>query len=819
MGANVYDKVKRIQSNIQKTRPKVFQVENTRKSIVEINQYIKDILQNDAHLALPQFAKSSAVDGVRSVNRLFEQLFQECRSDEHFALHKAYFQAIINKIHKVSQGVHIAVESGYHQIENKGLTIYKSIELSWQSIMDFQQSIQNLSTVTHAPLVMFPDFQFQSNVSQQAQAIKALAESAQKAVRSEGEAAYLSSATILHVDVYFKKVQEFRDFVQSEALGRLCSRKNLPRMETPDIAKLHHELQRVESGMRKYFLKLDNHNVYSDSYSEESLQIEYESLINSLYIHLEGFRILEERYNNLSKEKSDDILKQEDAHNSFYERIVKDQKQLNYLVTHLGRFNQSLFSAAGILCNLSISFGKIHLIAMKTTPSLDFTQRALSSVHQLLDRAMEFIDARKSDFLILEGDIQQCGLFHQVLSSGLVTLMSQLTRCRRAIEDYDNWLRTQTASINNNVTIDQFQPRRIIQEAYQEHTQLSYVSVCLSSASQNFENLIFQLKQVNSIFKNLMGLKMNESVKAGERVEQILEVLEIESKQTDDFYKQFWLRLQHLDWYTENILNFTLFEEARYAEELQEFLTPVFLRQKHNELSKQAKEQKLLEIEKAKERAEQLKQEKIAKGEDPDDPATISKNFIKAKQKRERSKVNEQYMPFRREIMEGLLKALKGIGSEKAMMLFDVLKAPHAVFVYLSHLEKQFEPNSPQGEGFYLDAIYESQSARDFILGFMHMKFMPYGYFDLNGQPIPYNKARKQFEPQGSTEYYMRFTMRTLETPMHVFKKLLRIMLGFDDLATLHFEEHEKIIEFVKEDHMLTPEEQRQLQDSVPFCD
>lgn len=137
------------------------------------------------------------------------------------------------------------------------------------------------------------------------------------------------------------------------------------------------------------------------------------------------------------------------------------------------------------------------------------------------------------------------------------------------------------------------------------------------------------------------------------------------------------------------------------------------------------------------------------------------------------------YDPFTPEIMDRLKTFCRQSLSTQALGLLDLLQHPHALFVFLDHLEAEYETEHPFGESIYLDDVIQSESHKDFLIHFFRMKFLAHGYFNVHGTALPFDKETKEFEKNG--EVYLRFTRNVLETPMGLLRRILRILLGYED--------------------------------------
>jgi len=141
----------------------------------------------------------------------------------------------------------------------------------------------------------------------------------------------------------------------------------------------------------------------------------------------------------------------------------------------------------------------------------------------------------------------------------------------------------------------------------------------------------------------------------------------------------------------------------------------------------------------------------------------------------------------------------------------------YVVMDYLEDLESKYNEHKPPREAELWQELFECNNSQDVLLSFLQLKLLLYGYFDAHGQKLPYNEETEHFEVPPHSEPFLRFTLRSLETPMSIYKRYLRILMGYDDSKVLNPGEQEKFIHFLEIDFILEKKEQTQLHDEIAF--
>ena len=793
--------IKQRQATIKSARQPVFQVQKAQKHVQEVNRFVRQVFSKDVQLAIPNDTQASIVIALKEVIRIGKELEQKCKTPQHFEMQSSYYQWLIQSIGNLEYCIHYHIELGFYELDPIGLELDKTLEFSWKRFKEIHQGIKQANRWVHLPIPIEVD-------AQTAQLVEKLYEKAASTITPllknqdfQRTDYILTLKDIKAVNTYFRLLKELYTLQEQSMWSRLKqSQEHKLELPTLNIKQVFEELKKLEQKIKRY--EADGHNPllqHSVQFDEDI----YEELLirfREYYLPLETSRFMRERLDMLNKFETEFGGDAGQILLKFFDKVSKESAPIRYFVKTFTSLNINIIQVIAILNNLSISFGKIYHLTLKNPVGSDFVKRALLTIHSLLGKGLNVAISRQEETQKLQQLIFKIGLFQTQIQSGLLNDLKLFEKAKNDIQNYEKKLDGALKKLDDS-SLTPSQAKAILHEVYQDRDEFASASICLSNVTSSFSLLLESLKSINHVYK-----EFDEAYQRIEEPERLLGM--VKSLLDQGSYPDVRLlqdtgkMIEQLGWFIDDVLLHTMGEENRYTHELETMMSDL-----------QAKIIKKSETAKIRANVLKNKMDRSVKIE------------TKVKEKQAQSKIKKAdsgparnpYDPFTNDLMTRLKEGCQKINTERTLSLLQVLNQTHVFSEVMDTMENEFDPKTEFGEGDYMDELTESQNAKDFILGFLRMKFMPYGYFDLHGQRYPYVEDDSIFEIPKNAEPYIKFTQRTLETPRNIFRRLLRVMLGYDEADVMSYAEHEKIIEFMKEDHILSKEEQVKLKEFVPF--
>ena len=103
----------------------------------------------------------------------------------------------------------------------------------------------------------------------------------------------------------------------------------------------------------------------------------------------------------------------------------------------------------------------------------------------------------------------------------------------------------------------------------------------------------------------------------------------------------------------------------------------------------------------------------------------------------------------------------------------------------------------------------------DFLNNFARLKFLPHGYYNNNNSKFQYNKEKRRFEVPAGIEKQLKLSETSTSTPMEVYRRLIRVLLGFDESKTLSTIMPQQVLSILEEDFMLKAKDRRLVEEKL----
>ncbi|MBF0279064.1 MAG: hypothetical protein HQM13_14785 [SAR324 cluster bacterium] len=817
----ILNSLRQLQTNVQGQRKLPFPVQEAQKEVQQTNLFVKSLLKKENQLILPHDVQTNVLQGLAEVNRMFSQLIENCRSEHHFQLYREQFLQIMHTIRNLSFCINLSIENGFYDYEPRGFRLQQSVVLSWKKIREIHQAFTQQVAPVYVPYTLTHNQQLKPIVHKMYEKIAPLAASILKFKNLETLSHQHSQEELKIINRYFKQASDFHRLIDRLHIDRKATNNILKSLNIEGIDQILKELHHLENKIQRYRSNTDSLILKDALHFSETTTNDLHARMSTIHIQLEASRVLLERQHHLQTSLNNHSALS--AVQEFAKVIQFEKKQLDFFSNNFSRINQSLLAVSSVLANLSISFGKIYQLSLKSELTPQFLPRAIETAHNLLSKSIKFAEARKADSQQLQLALKKATLFQKAVEDVIFSAFKELEEAKKAITKYDHKLLAKMEQTSKEEKLSPSMIQQFLKEAYEDRAELSTAAIYLHNISYNFELLVKELKTVDSAYQQI-DFSASTEEEAKLNAEQILKILKSKGQSSPKKLQDLWMSVQYLHWYIEDILLVGLKEERRFEEEFNAYIAPVKKRIEERNIQEKLKEQKAVETKqvsqgKIKETSEEdMKPEESLEHQDIVVPQKKSlPSDLPIPEKKVQKKASSVFDPFLPQTMDDLKKACKTIGSERLLSILEVIERPHAFFNFLERLELEYDPESPFTELLWMAELSESQSAMDFFLSFVKVKFLPHGYFDANGVQIPYNKETKKIEKLLGVELYLKISTKYLETPKVIFKRLLQMMLGYEETTVLNPEENMEIVNLMKMDHIVTDDDKEKLHALVPF--
>jgi hypothetical protein len=129
-------------------------------------------------------------------------------------------------------------------------------------------------------------------------------------------------------------------------------------------------------------------------------------------------------------------------------------------------------------------------------------------------------------------------------------------------------------------------------------------------------------------------------------------------------------------------------------------------------------------------------------------------------------------------------------------------------------MESSFKP----GEGLQNELeqdLAKSKTTQEFLKNFARLKFLPNGYYKGNNTPYDYNEEKRQFEVPEGIKKELKITNSSTSTPMDIFSRLIRVLLGLEDSNTLATIMPPQNLSIMEDDFMLKRKDRKAVMEGL----
>ena len=796
MSTNTLEQLKQAKSTLEAERKPVSHVQEAVKATKEITQFVKIALSKENRRIFQAGEQESIVSILEEINRTNKELYNKCRTPEHFNRDATRYLKMKNHIIRKSECIHFSLDQGFYATEPLGFSAGKAIELSLKQIQKIRDGHQQ-GKWTRLPIDVNADDSAKTEVE------KIYAESAplaEKLLKNENIGNFDPPMTIEEVQPvykFFHNVHQIQELEQ-QALTDALSKKTPAEQSTPNeildqLSSFEKKLKNVRVPTSKNIPDWGIH-LYEMSLMDMTLRM------HLLRIPFEPLGFLNRHLKILEEQKDSDGI--EKSISSFHDNAVQELEQLQLFSESFAGVDETLQEVTGILQNLSICFGKIYHNASSQTITNSFLIKVLELIKGMLEKGGRVADSKSDTLLKLHQSVNDVDLFDDPITEGMIHALDLLEQSKEGMSQYCDKLKTFLETLSNASDWDSRQTYKFLKNAYDENASLTSASMFFGSITKTCVLLKSSVKEVESMWLELAKLR-EQKLDSGALYEQTIALLGQDTGFSENSLRQRADQVEELNWMLDEMLGLGVQEEQRFVDELHSELIPVSDRIKALRIKESARK---VELTSTKEKSEQdsiVVKSKVRKTKKSDKSSELATGNKKP-----------TYDPFQPFQMVALKKACKEMTSSEGKMIYQVLTNTHIFFTLLNKMESSFK----QGEGLENELeqdLARSKTTQEFLMNFARLKFLPNGYYSENNTPFDYNEEKRQFEVPEGIKKQLKITDSSTSSPMDIFSRLIRVLLGLDDSNTLAAIMPPQNLSIMEDDFMLKRKDRKAVEEGL----
>ena len=796
MSTNSLEHLKQAKTSLKAERKPVSQVQDALIQAKEITEFVSVALSKENRWILQSGEQESIVTMLKEINLTKKELYDKCRSPEHFSRDADRFLRMKHKINRQAECIHLSLDQGFYNTEPLGFSAGKAVELSLKQIRSIHDGLQQ-GKWSRLPIEATAEDSAKKEVENLLKETEPLADQLLKNKNVSTFDPPMTMEEVQSVYKYFQNVSRIQE-LEKQAMVDAISKKSAQKLAAPDeilenLSSFERKLKNVKvPGQNK--LPGWGIDLYNVSRTDMFIRM------HLLRIPFEPLGFLKKHLKTLEEKKEADGTEKCIA--DFHEHVAKQLEHLQLFIEIFGGVGQTLSEVTGILQNLSISFGKIYHNSSSQNITSNFLVKALELIKGMLEKGSKVADSKSQKLQELRQSVREFNLFDDPINEGILHALDLLDQGKKEIGQYCEQIHASLAALSSTSELDSRTVYQYLKKAYDDNARLTSAAMIFGSVTQTCSLLDNSIREVESMLKNLVKLP-EQHPDASALYEQTISFLGNEPELTENNLKHSMEQVEELNWILDEMFGQSAEEEQRYLDELHSELRPVNGRVQAQKIKEAAKQAESAEKEVKKSKTTAPNQSKSRKSKKAEEADPLS-----------RAKRKNIYDPFEPYEMTAIKDACKQMTSSEGKMIYQVMTNTHTFFTLLNKLESTFKA----GEGLENELeqdLEKSKTTQEFLNNYARLKFLPHGYCSNSNTPLDYNQATCLFEAPKGMEKHLKLSKSSIGTPMQVFKRLLRSMLGMDDPKTLATIMSPQVLSIFEEDYMLKSEDRKAVEEAL----
>jgi len=796
MSTNSLEQLKQAKSTLQAERKPVSQVQDALIQAKEITEFVSVALSKENRWILQSGEQESIVTMLKEINLTKKELYDKCRSPEHFSRDADRFLRMKHKINRQAECIHLSLDQGFYNTEPQGFSAGKAVELSLKQIRGIHDGLQQ-GKWSRLPIEATAEDSAKKEVENLLKETEPLADQLLKNKNVSTFDPPMTMEEVQSVYKYFQNVSRIQE-LEKQAMLEAISKKSAQKLAAPD--EILENLSNFERKLKNVKVpgpnKLPGWGIELCNVSRTDMFIR----MHLLRIPFEPLGFLKKHLETLEEKKESDGTEKSIV--DFHEHAAKQLEHLQLFVETFGGVGQTLSEVTGILQNLSISFGKIYHNSSSQNITSNFLVKALDLIKGMLEKGSKVADSKSQKLQELRQSVREFNLFDEPITEGILHALDLLDQGKKEMGQYCEQINTSLATLSSTSDLDSRTVFKYLQKAYDDNARLTSAAMIFGSVTQTCVLLDNSIREVELMLKNLVKLP-EQHPDASALYEQTISFLGNEPELTENNLKHSMEQVEELNWILDEMFGHGAEEEQRYLDELQSELRPVNGRVQAQKIKEAAKEAESAEKDVKRSKTTALNQSKSRKSKKAEEADPLS-----------RAKRKNIYDPFEPYEMTAIKDASKQMTSSEGKMIYLVLTNTHTFFTLLNKMESTFKAGAGLENELEQD-LEKSKTTQEFLNNYARLKFLPHGYCSNSNTPLDYNQATCLFEAPKGMEKHLKLSKSSIGTPMQVFKRLLRSILGMDDPKTLATIINPQVLSIFEEDYMLKSEDRKAVEEAL----
>ena len=796
MSTNTLEQLKQAKTSLKAERKPVPQIQDAIIQAKNITEFVSVALSKENRWILQPGEQESIVSMLNEINLTKKELYEKCRSPEYFSRDPDRFLRMKHKINRQAECIHLSLDQGFYNTEPLGFSAGKAVELSFKKIRSIHKGLLQ-GKWSRLPIEATVDDSDKKEVEDLLKETEPLAD---QLLKNKNVSTFDPPMTIEEVQSvykYFQNISRIQELEKQAMLGAI-SKKSIQKQTPPD--EILDNLSSFEKSLKNVKIPAPNKlprwgiDLYNVSRTDMFIRM------HLLRIPFEPLGFLK---NNLKKlEEKKEVDGTEKCIADYHEHIANQLEHLKLFFEMFGGVGQTLIEVTGILQNLSISFGKIYHNSSSQNITCNFLIKALELIKGMLEKGSKIADSKSQKLQELRQSVRKFNLFDEPINEGILHALDLLDQGKKEMVQYSEKIHASLVTLSSTSELDSRTVYQYLKKAYDENARLTSAAMIFGSVTKTCSLLNDSIREVESMINDLVKLP-EQHTEASALYEQTIAFLGNEPKLTENNLKNSMEQVEELNWILDEIFGHSAEEEQRYLDELHLELRTVNDRVKTRKIKEASKKAESVEKDVEKIKQTPLTQSKYKKSKKADDADPLS-----------RAKRKNIYDPFETFEMTAIKGACKKMTSSEGKMIYQVMVNTHTFFTLLNKMESTFK----EGEGLEIELeqdLEKSKTTQEFLNNFARLKFLPHGYCNNSNTPLDYNQNTCLFESPKGQEKHLKLSKSSIGTPMQVFKRLLRSILGMDDPKTLATIMSPQALSIFEEDYMLKSEDKRSLEEAL----
>ena len=501
MSTNTLEQLKHAQSSLLAERKPVSQIQGALKQAKDITQFVHIALGKENRWIFQAGEPECIVSMLADINRTNKELYEKCRSPEHFSREADRFLKMKNQIQRQVDCIHLSLDQGFYGTEPLGFSPGKAIELSLKKIKSIRDGHQQGKWVS-LPIDAAVDDSAKTEVEKLYFDAAPLAGTL---LNNKNFSSFDTPMTIEEVQAVYKFFQSVNRIqgLEKQALNTALGKKTAPQTSTPD------ELLEKLSGFER---KLKNIKISSSKnipkWELELYQISRTDMLLRMYllrIPFESLGFFHKHLNDLKEKKENAGIEESIA--EFHDNATQELEHLQQFIETFGSVEETLREVTGILQNLSISFGKIYHNASSQTITSPFLFKVLGLIKGMLEKGVRVAESKTQKLNQLHQNVKDVELFDAPITEGMLYALDLLEEGKKEMLRYCEQIKGFVETLSDASDWNSRKTYNYLQKAYDGNTKLTAASMVFGSVTQTCVLLKTSIKEIESMWLELRKLR------------------------------------------------------------------------------------------------------------------------------------------------------------------------------------------------------------------------------------------------------------------------------------------------------------------------